>query len=85
MVGEGASLSAAQLGLLSAVESAAVNGPGGSPTPLPSCPPWSAPGAALSASYNASTGKLQFYGANGAELAASAVVGGTWQIIARGY
>jgi hypothetical protein len=74
----GYALSAAQLSLPTTVQSAAVNGPSGQPN-------YTYPGAAVSAQYNTGTSKLQFFGANGAELTVGAVVGGTWLIVARGF
>jgi hypothetical protein len=79
-VAGGYALSAAQLSLPTTVQSAVVNGPSGPPNY-----PSTGVGAAVSAQYNTSTNKLQLFGANGAELAANAVVGGTWMIVARGY
>jgi hypothetical protein len=74
----GYALSASQLNLPTVVQSAQVNGPSGQPN-------YTWPGAAVSAQYNTSTSKLQFFGSTGAELTANAVVGGTWLIVARGY
>jgi len=82
----GYSLTLAQLGLTTAAQSALSNGLAGTPVaPMPGIAPYSSPGAAVSAAYNTSTNKLQFFAAGGAELAASSVVGGTWSIVVRGY
>jgi hypothetical protein len=76
----GYALTAAQVGLPSVLQSGMVTGPSGPPNY-----PSAGAGAAVSAQYNPSTSKLQFFGASGSELAANSVVGGIWMMIARGY
>jgi hypothetical protein len=81
----GYSLTPAQLGLTTAVQSASVNGPTGSigayGVPGPST---GAMQSNVTAQYNTSTNKLQFFTGQ-AELAISSAVAGQWLIVARGY